>query len=262
MKWLSRLINQQKLDLQNIGVNDNDFRVEYVKSSLEKNFIICNGMEYPINWGKVVRFDLGGPACDPKNTKIRKRRNPKLFVVHWDGCFSSVQMLQVLKQRGLSVHFAIDNDGTILQLMDTKDIAWHAKGVNNRSIGVEICNPVSERYQRNILDSGLPERPIISGDQKHGKNLEDYLGFYPVQIEALKTLTESLHLSLDIPLQVPLDNSQKLKQTVDKKVAGRVFNGVVGHYHLNPGKIDPGYLDLKTIVEDVKASLSRREDEK
>lgn len=37
----------------------------------------------------------------------------------------------------VSVHFVIDRDGTIFQLVDLKDTAWHASAVNSRSVGIE-----------------------------------------------------------------------------------------------------------------------------
>ena len=43
----------------------------------------------------------------------------KQFVVHHDGCSTSDMCFSVLQnERGLSVHFMIDNDGTIYQTID------------------------------------------------------------------------------------------------------------------------------------------------
>src|ERR1051325_3123416 len=48
----------------------------------------------------------------------------KQFVVHHDGCNSADMCFNVVQnERGLSVHFLIDNDGTIFQ---TIDLAWMA----------------------------------------------------------------------------------------------------------------------------------------
>ena len=40
----------------------------------------------------------------------------------------------------VSAHFIIDKDGTIVQLVKTKDIAWHAGEINSHSIGIELEN--------------------------------------------------------------------------------------------------------------------------
>lgn len=37
----------------------------------------------------------------------------------------------------VSAHFVIDRDGTVYQLLDISDTAWHASQVNSRSIGIE-----------------------------------------------------------------------------------------------------------------------------
>src|SRR5262249_41968790 len=63
------------------------------------------------------------------------------FVIHFDARGTSRRCFQVLHdQRGLSVQFLLDLDGTIYQTLDVKEAAWHATIANNRSIGIEIAN--------------------------------------------------------------------------------------------------------------------------
>src|SRR5450432_1251323 len=65
----------------------------------------------------------------------------KQFVVHHDGCSSSDMCFSVLQnERGLSVHFLLDNDGTIYQTIDLGLMAYHASEWNIDSIGIEMCN--------------------------------------------------------------------------------------------------------------------------
>ena len=62
------------------------------------------------------------------------------FVLHYDACGYSQQCFRVLHdQRGLSVHFMLDVDGTIYQTLDLKERAWHATTSNSRSIGIEMA---------------------------------------------------------------------------------------------------------------------------
>ena len=86
-----------------------------------------------------------------KSTHMKKKvgipREPKLFVNHWDVCLNSKSCFKVLQNRGLSVHFLIDNDGTIYQTMDMQHIAFHAGNHNDVSIGVEISNAYYPKYQ-------------------------------------------------------------------------------------------------------------------
>ena len=37
----------------------------------------------------------------------------------------------------VSAHFVIDRDGTVYQLLDLSETAWHASAVNARSVGIE-----------------------------------------------------------------------------------------------------------------------------
>ncbi|MCB1119857.1 MAG: N-acetylmuramoyl-L-alanine amidase, partial [Chlamydiia bacterium] len=63
------------------------------------------------------------------------------FVMHYDVCGFSQTCFKVLHDnRGLSVHFMLDIDGTIYQTLDLKERAWHATISNTRSIGVEIAH--------------------------------------------------------------------------------------------------------------------------
>lgn len=237
--------------------NENRFTIttSLLEKEYEKKKIICNGAEVEINWPKVVLWDEpGGLTCDPGTFKKRSaNRNPKMFVVHWDGCLNSRQMARVLQERGLSVHFAIDNDGTIYQLLDTKNIAWHARGVNTQSVGVEIANAVELRHNKWYKNNGFEKRPIIPIPKLNGKQLSPVLGFYPQQVEALKALIKAVSSAHSIPLQLPLDKEGKFVQGVDKRVAGRSFSGVVGHFHVTTEKRDPVGLPFERIIEEIKS---------
>jgi hypothetical protein len=233
---------------------ENRFTVtEEVFEKDEPNYIICNGEPVQIDWHKVVLWtEPGGLVCKPEQYKKRKtKRNLKMFVVHWDACLSSSAMAGVLEERGLSIPFAIDNDGTIFQLMDTKHVAWHAKGVNTISAGVEIANAVSLKYQSWYVKHGFGERPIIKDAVLNGKKIKPMLGFYPVQIEALEALIKAMNMGHGIPLKVPTDKFGSLVTEVDERVAGKNFKGVVGHYHITSRKSDPIGLPLDKVVERV-----------
>jgi hypothetical protein len=55
------------------------------------------------------------------------------FVLHYDVSGTSRRCFQVLHdQRGLSVHFMLDVDGTVYQTLDLKERAWHATSSNSR----------------------------------------------------------------------------------------------------------------------------------
>jgi peptidoglycan hydrolase-like protein with peptidoglycan-binding domain len=225
------------------------------KASAGEKFIICNGDYFPIDWPKVkLFFEADGLKLTKGLRKHVGERNPSFFVCHWDVCLSSKTCHKVLEKRGISVHFAIDNDGTIYQFMDMNDVAYHAGGRtwNNKSIGVEIANAYYPKYQGWYKKNGLGERPLVEGAKVHGKTLDPFMDFYPEQYEALKALMKAVHEATGIPLKAPLDRSGNTNTTVSKKAADGRFEGFVSHYHLKRGKIDCANLDLKTILESIK----------
>jgi hypothetical protein len=222
--------------------------------------IIHNGDAIAINWDKVVLWsDEGGLKCEPgtySSYSGKPDRKPHFFVNHWDVCLSAESCSKVLAKRGISVHFCIDNDGTIYQLLDTQHAAWQAGGRrwNHDSVGVEISNAYYTKYQDWYVKHGFGKRPVIKkGEAKvHGRSLDEHLDFYPIQLEALKALWAAMHNGLGIPLECPVDKSGTLVEAVDKQCEASRFEGIINHYNLTRRKIDCGGLDLKNMLLQTK----------
>jgi N-acetyl-anhydromuramyl-L-alanine amidase AmpD len=193
------------------------------------------------------------------------------FVLHYDEAGTSRTCFKVLQDsRGLSVHFMLDLDGTIYQTLDLKERAWHATKSNSRSVGVEIANmgayssreknPFAEWYgaDANGLTqitiptryggdpeytphfTGYPARPNPVFGMVQGEMLEQY-DFTPQQYQALIHLTAALctifpKLKCDYPrdAQGQLINHKLPDEQFDK------YQGVLGHFHVQTNKVDPG----------------------
>lgn len=212
--------------------------------------IVFNGNLFPIEWKKVVLWgEPDGMGIHPGNyTNMARTVEPReigMGVTHWDVCLHSKSCVQVLNKRGVSVQFCIDNDGTIYQLLDMDHIAWHGSKnvVNNASVGVEISNAYYLKYQDWYVEHGFGERPIIKGATVHGRKMEDHLGFYPVQLEALKALWTAVGQACSIPLDAPTSD------TVVGPVANGTYRGFVHHYQITRNKIDCGGLDLRGLLD-------------
>ena len=227
-----------------------DYEIEHDDSDKS---IVYNGEFYPIKWKKTVLWDHENGLTTKDGAYYsyagKLPREPKFFVTHWDVCLSSKSCASVLANRGISVHFCIDNDGTIYQLLDMQHGAWHAGGRswNQSSVGVEISNAYYTKYQSWYVSNGFGERPIQSGVKCHNSTLEDHLGFYPIQLEALAALYEAVHNALGIPYQTPEN-----KYGVDSKARANDFEGFCSHYHLTSGKIDVAGVDLDDICSKAK----------
>ncbi len=225
--------------------------------------IVHNGKFIPIEWPQVVLWD------DPSGFKSKKGcytdfsgkedREPTMFVNHWDVCLSAESCAKVLNKRGISVHFLIDNDGTIYQMLDTQHKAWHAgisryPGGNEKGIGVEISNAYYTKYQDWYKKNGFGPRPIIEDAEVHGKKLDPFLGFYPVQLQALQALWKAVHIGVGIPLDCPKTSSGVLNTGVDKDCERGKFHGFCNHYNFTKDKIDCAGLNLVSLLEEVKKS--------
>jgi len=225
------------------------------------NYVVYNGDFYPIEWDKFVLWSEKGGLETPSGNYYdysgRPKRKIRYFVNHWDVCLSSQSCHNVLKKRGASVHFLIDNDGTIYQTMDVQHAAWHAGSArtNRPSIGVEISNAYYTKYQDWYIKHGFGERPLVEDAWVHGSKLDPFLGFYPVQLEALKSLWNAIHKATGIPYNTPLNQFGKTSTKYEQDVAYGDFEGFVSHYHVSKRKIDCAALDIKTMLEEAEHGI-------
>jgi len=235
-----------------------DHKPKKVMCGKEPKHIVHNGKFFSINWDKVVLWD----EADGFKSKMgcyssyggQEDRKPTFFVNHWDVCLSAESCARVLNKRGISVHFCIDNDGTIYQMLDTQNTAWQAGGRswNSKSIGVEISNAYYLKYQDWYVKNGFGERPIQENGWVHGKRLDPFLDFYPVQLAALKALWNAIHDATGIPMQCPTDVNGELVAAVHDQCADGMFEGFINHYNLTKGKIDCAGLDLVDLLKEAK----------
>jgi hypothetical protein len=225
------------------------------------NYIVYNGNFYPIEWDKFVLWSEEGGLETRRGQYYdysgRPQRSIRYFVNHWDVCLSSESCQRVLDRRGASVHFLIDNDGTIYQTLDMQHAAWHAGSsrTNRPSVGVEISNAYYTKYQDWYVKNGFGERPIVEGAWVHGSELDPFLGFYPEQIEALKALWKAIHGAAEIPYETPVKQNGNTETKYVQDVAYGSFSGFVSHYHISKGKIDCAGLDIKTLLDEVKYGI-------
>ena len=197
--------------------------------------------------------------------------NVDQFVLHFDvagisrTCFNTLQ-----DRRDLSVHFMCDLDGTIYQTLDLKERARHATIANNRSVGIEIANlgsyretekdPLAEWYKkepdgRTIITIperfgpsperaphfvGRPARREMIVGEVQGSQLHQY-DFTRQQYKALARLTAALctvfpRIACDYPREA--DGRLMTHKVPSEELQN--YHGVLGHYHIQTNKVDPG----------------------
>ncbi len=169
------------------------------------------------------------------------------FVVHHDGCPSSKACFQVLhNERGLSVHFLIDNDGTIYQTLDLVDCAFQAAGVNEISVGVELANrgdairfPDDYHGRRDKLTCSI-----------HGHQFLAY-AYTKDQIDSMTAIGRTMaRLFPNLPQTYPIAGSGDALWTAIADP--REYKGWLGHYHVTQQKWDPGPFDFKQFVGTIR----------
>jgi len=261
---------QKKNKLKADGlVGPKTFRRIYTEKEAEKSelpekeeitpsgVLYYNGEEIPIAWDKVVTWhDAPSSIIVPNESSYyaydKGEREIDFFVNHWDATLSAATCSRILARRNLSVHFCIDNDGTIYQLLDMQHAAKHAGRANRTSVGVEISNAYYLKYQSTYKRKGFPERPVITNARVHGRKLKPFTGFYPVQLEALKALWSAVADATGIPLECPLDSNGELVTGVDYRARRNSFKGFVNHYNLSRKKIDCAGLELDKLLQEIK----------
>jgi N-acetyl-anhydromuramyl-L-alanine amidase AmpD len=241
---------------------------------------LLNGLAFQLNDDQLASARAGWKLSD-----LQQRVDQ--FVYHYDVAGTSRTCFKVLHDmRGLSVHFMLDLDGTIYQTLDLKERAWHATTSNTRSIGIEIANMgayptrnnkvFSEWYGKDasghtiitiparydgggIRDKSVVLRPardyIVSGVVQ-GKTYYQY-DLTPQQYDSLIKLTATLCTVFPkLKCDYPKDAQGKLinhKLPVDELER---YEGLLGHYHVQLDKQDPGpAFDWEKVVNGARALM-------
>ena len=212
------------------------------------------------------------------------------FVIHYDVCGTSKNCFRVLHdERGLAVQFMLDVDGTIYQTVDLKEGAWHATKANGRSVGIEIANmgavpkrETGEHFARwykkegdetvltipgGLDKSGIrnksaslkPSRPDPVSGPIHGTTYEQY-DLTPEQYDALIKLTAALHKTFPkLKLDYPRGSDGQLSRTNLANDAYDRYEGVLGHFHVQDNKQDPGpAFQWDKVIDGAKAVASEK----
>jgi len=183
----------------------------------------------------------------------------KQFVVHHDGCSSADMCFNVLQnERGLSVHFLLDNDGTIYQTIDLGLMAYHAADWNIYSIGVELCNRGEALKEPNYYAGGRagPER-ATKNCKINGHTIKSF-DYTPAQYDSFRRLCrELLRLFPNLPADYPQSSpGEQMWDTLPNAGVERErYAGYIGHYHLTQNKWDPGPFDFKEFCGKLRGAL-------
>ena len=181
----------------------------------------------------------------------RLRQVVRQFVVHHDGCADSRTCFQVLhNERGLSVHFLIDNDGTIFQTLDLVDCAFQAAGVNEISVGVELANRGDAlRFPNDYHGKRDKVTCRINGHQFLA------YAYTPAQMASMISVGKTLaRLFPNLPQSYP-QNGGDPEPMWGSLRDPREYTGYLGHYHVTEQKWDPGPFDFKFFASKIRGRM-------
>ncbi len=207
-----------------------------------------------------MRYGRRGVFKNPKLERVQELVNQ--FFLHHSGLYRSRDTFNVLhRQRRLSVHLILDDDGTIYQTLDLKDKAWHGGKNNPQSVGIEIDSRAHANRFKTAYDKlhqkkygvGPREKRI---DYVNGKWIKGYQ-YSDTQYRALISLAIGLQFifpnmetssglyKLDFPRVNGRICTSKLKKPLTHK-------GLICHYNTSSSKNDPISFDHYRLLRGIK----------
>lgn len=238
----------------------------------------CEVQEENRKTGKVTTKVIKGRRYGSRAALGDPLRLVRQFLVHHsggDGRNPGGMFETLWRQRGLSVQFALEDDGRVYQFLDAKEMAWHAGSANRTSVGVECC--LFPDAQRNP-DYYSPANCERRGNLSHATEVEVLQGMRrkvflmpDPQVEALARLVAGVWVALGWhaaqekipdPVRVarfsapplfprdPADASVVPARVVPRATA---HDGLLGHLHVSPKKWDPAGLSWYRLEDLVAA---------
>jgi N-acetyl-anhydromuramyl-L-alanine amidase AmpD len=187
------------------------------------------------------------------------------FVIHLDGCADADMCWNVLQnERGLSCHFILGNDGTLYQTLDLADCGYHAAGLNETSIGIEISNRGDARKDPDFYTKkGITNRPHVTCTV-HG---EKYVAFDYTDDQKKTMIALGRTLAKALP-GIPLTYPQTVggepiwarlrpnEGPAEEAILRQTYSGYLGHYHITRQKWDPGPWDFRWYMSQLSGRWS------
>lgn len=109
--------------------------------------------------GELVHRHCPSPNCNARRLPV------SMVVLHYTGMATMAEALERLTDPAaeVSAHYLIDEDGTVIRLVDESQRAWHAgksfwrgiTDVNSASVGIELVNPGHEFGYRPFPDDQM-----------------------------------------------------------------------------------------------------------
>lgn len=227
--------------------------------------------------GKVTTKIIKGRRYSSRATLGDPLRLVRQFLVHHsggDGRNPSGMFETLWRQRGLSVQFALEDDGRVYQFLDAQEMAWHAGSANRTSVGVECCLYPDAHANPNYYDEASRKR---TGNLPHARDVQTLQGVTrevfvmpDPQVEALARLVAGVWAALgwharqtgSAALAAIFGTNPRFPRIGGTEVPTSVVPGAVehagllGHLHVSDQKWDPAGLSWYRLEDLVAARLA------
>ncbi len=180
------------------------------------------------------------------------------FFLHHSGLYHSKTTFNVLhKERGLSCHFILDDDGTLYQTLDIKEKAWHGGDCNTVSVGVEIDSKAHAGRFPNAYDEYHQKSNNVGPRNKRVDYVQNMklVGYEYTEAQYETLIKLGIALSKIFPvigsnLKFPTDSDGNI---IKKKIPNaKAHLGLICHYNQSENKNDPISFDHNRLVLGIK----------
>lgn len=179
-----------------------------------------------------------------ENIFLSYKRNDdiKNIVLHETGGISSTGAINSMKKQKLGVHFIISPNGEIIPCVDPLLMTCHAKGMNNKSVGIEVVNPYSPNKIKTDHNYSYIEAQWWTWCPD--KNDKRYVLPFPGQIHSAIKLVDYLCDEYGVKFVFP---TEKIRKKLDPAIIGP---GVVAHRDF--GQHSDGRYILEKIISNAR----------
>ena len=180
------------------------------------------------------------------------------FALHHSGLYRSRDTYETLQQRGLSVHFICDDDGTLYQCLDVRERAYHIGTNNAMSVGIEIDSRAAAGQHPDAYDEAhqrkykVGPRRVVT-DTIHGMKMKGF-DYSDAQYATLIKLSKVL-IGI-FPLIQPDFARDASGNIIKTELANpQKYRGFICHYQVTRKKIDPISFDFNRFLGGIRAQV-------
>lgn len=179
------------------------------------------------------------------------------FALHHSGLYHSRDTYETLQQRGLSVHFICDDDGTLYQCLDVRERAFHIGTDNAMSVGVEIDSRAAAGQYPDAYDPAHQRRykvgpRRIKADVLHGMKM---MGFEYSDAQYATIIRLGKAMAEIFPLIRPDFARDANGNIIKTELADpQAHKGFICHFQVTRKKIDPISFDFNRFLNGVRGA--------